>query len=279
MNNNRQQYNKDIIKLLETYINKYPDIRFQQMLYNLNIIENNKDKFNEESKETFNKLNYYITIQYHDISQNNDMFNKTYKNIENCQLNNTINLINKKYTDNLLNNTLSKKCDVQRSKIIENLYSWLEELYNRYYSNKLYFRNFLISDEFINNFIITNIIKDDDTYYDYHINIINKLFKSYIHKTYNKELEFNFAIINTNNPYSYHGSFKYEAEYKLYLYITYPKYNSKTVEDFLENTSIKDIENIQKNIKTINSITNDIMKNELHELNLKYDQEVICKKG
>ena len=95
MNNNRQQYNKDIIKLLETYINKYPDIRFQQMLYNLNIIENNKDKFNEESKETFNKLNYYITIQYHDISQNNDMFNKTYKNIENCQLNNTINLINK----------------------------------------------------------------------------------------------------------------------------------------------------------------------------------------
>ena len=279
MNNNRQQYNKDIIKLLETYINKYPDIRFQQMLYNLNIIENNKDKFNEESKETFNKLNYYIIKQYHDISQNNDMFNKTYKNIENCQLNNTINLINKKYTDNLLNNTLSKKCDVQRNKIIENLYSWLEELYNRYYSNKLYFRNFLISDEFINNFIITNIIKDDDTYYDYHINIINKLFKNYIHKTYNKELEFNFAIINTNNPYSYHGSFKYETEYKLYLYITYPKYNSKTVEDFLENTSIKDIENIQKNIKTINSITNDIMKNELHELNLKYDQEVICKKG
>ena len=279
MNNNRQQYNKDIIKLLETYINKYPDISFQQMLYNLNIIENNKDKFNEESKETFNKLNNYIIKQYHDISQNNDMFNKTYKNIENCQLNNTINLINKKYTDNLLNNTLSKKCDVQRNKIIENLYSWLEELYNRYYSNKLYFRNFLISDEFINNFIITNIIKDDDTYYDYHINIINKLFKNYIHKTYNKELEYNFAIINTNNPYSYHGSFKYETEYKLYLYITYPKYNSKTVEDFLENTSIKDIENIQKNIKTINSITNDIMKNELHELNLKYDQEVICKKG
>lgn len=53
---NRQVYNRAILTILSNYVEKYPDIRFGQMLRNLGI----KPNFDEESKETY--LNLCKTI-------------------------------------------------------------------------------------------------------------------------------------------------------------------------------------------------------------------------
>ena len=46
---NRQLYNRAILKILSNYVEKYPDIRFGQMLCNLDV----NPHFDEESKETY----------------------------------------------------------------------------------------------------------------------------------------------------------------------------------------------------------------------------------
>ena len=53
---NRQVYNRAILKILSNYVEKYPDIRFGQMLCNLGI----GPVFNEESRETYCNLNETI---------------------------------------------------------------------------------------------------------------------------------------------------------------------------------------------------------------------------
>ena len=53
---NRQLYNRAILKILSNYVEKYPDIRFGQMLYNLGV----NPHFDEESKETYWNLNETI---------------------------------------------------------------------------------------------------------------------------------------------------------------------------------------------------------------------------
>lgn len=56
----RQKINLEIVKKLEEYFKKYPDIRFFQALHNLNIIEVKNgeivDKFYEESATTLNRM-------------------------------------------------------------------------------------------------------------------------------------------------------------------------------------------------------------------------------
>ena len=56
---NRQVYNRAILKILSNYVEKYPDIRFGQMLCNLGI----GPVFNEESQEIYLKLNETINKQ------------------------------------------------------------------------------------------------------------------------------------------------------------------------------------------------------------------------
>ena len=53
---NRQLYNRAILAILSNYVEKYPDIRFGQMLFNLDI----KPHFDEESKETYWNLSKTI---------------------------------------------------------------------------------------------------------------------------------------------------------------------------------------------------------------------------
>jgi len=53
---NRQLYNRAILAILSNYVEKYPDIRFGQMLFNLGV----KPHFNQESKETYCNLNETI---------------------------------------------------------------------------------------------------------------------------------------------------------------------------------------------------------------------------
>ena len=54
---NRQESNKEILKKLEYYIEQYPDMRFCQLLYMLDIIDGT-DKFYEESNTTLVNLIY-----------------------------------------------------------------------------------------------------------------------------------------------------------------------------------------------------------------------------
>lgn len=55
--NSRQESNKEILKKLEYYVEQYPDMRFCQLLYILNIMDGS-DKFYEESDTTLIKLNW-----------------------------------------------------------------------------------------------------------------------------------------------------------------------------------------------------------------------------
>ena len=56
---NRQLYNRAILKILSNYVEKYPDIRFGQMLYNLGV----NPIFYEESKKTYWNLSKTINKQ------------------------------------------------------------------------------------------------------------------------------------------------------------------------------------------------------------------------
>ena len=46
-----QEYNLKILDCLKYYITKYPELRFQQILTNLNLIKDNNPLYNEESKQ------------------------------------------------------------------------------------------------------------------------------------------------------------------------------------------------------------------------------------
>lgn len=63
----RQQANREILKNIEEMVNKYPDLRFGQILVNLGVIQYQrdpasfdiigiKDPFNEESVVTLNRM-------------------------------------------------------------------------------------------------------------------------------------------------------------------------------------------------------------------------------
>ena len=62
----RQEANKQILKVLEQEIEAFPDGRFQQILWNMGIVDGEmdekgvmriKDKHHEESVDTLRKLN------------------------------------------------------------------------------------------------------------------------------------------------------------------------------------------------------------------------------
>lgn len=52
----RKEYNKKLLLLLEEEIDKNPEIRFIQLLYNTGIIGEKQDRFYEESKLTYHKV-------------------------------------------------------------------------------------------------------------------------------------------------------------------------------------------------------------------------------
>ena len=68
----RQKYNYKILDLLRAEIERNPQLRFGQILCNLNIlqydIDNNKnipiikDVFYDESVDIFNRMNLYVTL-------------------------------------------------------------------------------------------------------------------------------------------------------------------------------------------------------------------------
>ena len=61
--NRRQEYNKKIIKLLELVVEKYPDLRFCQILSTLDLDKNN---FHEESDVTYKVIKDIIACLYED---------------------------------------------------------------------------------------------------------------------------------------------------------------------------------------------------------------------
>lgn len=63
---NRQDANIKILEILKTYLEKYPDIRFNQLLHNLNIIEPNRDSFYDESDIVFKKVNNSINMEIYE---------------------------------------------------------------------------------------------------------------------------------------------------------------------------------------------------------------------
>ena len=56
---NRQLYNRAILTILSDYVEKYPDIRFGQMLCNLDV----NPHFDQESRETYWNLSKTINKQ------------------------------------------------------------------------------------------------------------------------------------------------------------------------------------------------------------------------
>lgn len=60
MINDRRKDNLAIIRKIVEIMDNYPDMRFQQILYVYNIVEEGEDKFYEEPSETLRKLNHDI---------------------------------------------------------------------------------------------------------------------------------------------------------------------------------------------------------------------------
>ena len=62
----RQETNKEIIKELEKLIDKYPDMRFCQLLWNIGIhvYTDNKDAFYDESSSTLELIKNYKPVQF-----------------------------------------------------------------------------------------------------------------------------------------------------------------------------------------------------------------------
>ena len=56
----RRKDNLAIIRRIVEIMDNHPELRFQQILYIYNIVEEGKDKFYEEPFETLNKLNKNI---------------------------------------------------------------------------------------------------------------------------------------------------------------------------------------------------------------------------
>ena len=66
MSKTRQDYNKEILHEIDKYIEKYPDMRFIQILWSLGIINSKNgvvlDRFYEEPQETLEKIIHTIRI-------------------------------------------------------------------------------------------------------------------------------------------------------------------------------------------------------------------------
>lgn len=60
MIDDRRKDNLAIIRKIVEIMENYPDMRFQQILYVYNIVEEDEDKFYEEPSETLRKLNHNI---------------------------------------------------------------------------------------------------------------------------------------------------------------------------------------------------------------------------
>lgn len=60
MINDRRKDNLAIIRKIVEIMDNYPDMRFQQILYVYDIVEEGEDKFYEEPSETLRKLNHNI---------------------------------------------------------------------------------------------------------------------------------------------------------------------------------------------------------------------------
>lgn len=68
--NNRQKYNKEIIKIIEILIEKYPDIRFNQLLCNLGL--NSGDRYDEEPVKTLEYINKNLSYSEKYIDKENE---------------------------------------------------------------------------------------------------------------------------------------------------------------------------------------------------------------
>lgn len=53
---NRQDYNQQIVNLLSWYVEKYPDIRFGQLLVDIECVPDSQSIFYEESKNTLERI-------------------------------------------------------------------------------------------------------------------------------------------------------------------------------------------------------------------------------
>ena len=59
---NRQENNKEIIKYISNIVDKFPDLRFNQILWNLGLCihdSSGTDLFYEEPSKTLERIKYY----------------------------------------------------------------------------------------------------------------------------------------------------------------------------------------------------------------------------
>lgn len=52
----RKENNKKLLKILEDYLDRNPEIRFNQALINMSIVSQGTDQFFEEPDETLNRV-------------------------------------------------------------------------------------------------------------------------------------------------------------------------------------------------------------------------------
>ena len=58
---NRLEANRELLKLVSTVVEMYPDWRFQQVLWNMSIADGT-DKFYEESVDTLKRVREHLNL-------------------------------------------------------------------------------------------------------------------------------------------------------------------------------------------------------------------------
>ena len=223
---NRQKYNLKILNELQDYFIKYPDIRFNQALINLKLMEDNKNLFNVESEKTYNELNKNNSDNKNDNDKNSISklsLNEFYTIIRN----NCANVICNYFYDNYEHDNRSIIINKIYRYLCKNLITYNIDIIN--YINNLF--NELPTYE-LNNSCLDNI----------HLFIISKLFNTYIKLKYNKEFKLNDNIYNNAVKFSfkeipnlnYHGSIKDESLYELTYNINIIKELDEKAQTFLQ---------------------------------------------
>ena len=294
MKTNRLKLNLQILDILKKLIEEHPELRFKQLLYILNIINDKSDTYAEESSLTLNKINNLIskkTIEKDldtlkvkeptnfdiicsgkkkdDIDEffknyKFDEFFKNYKFDENVY-NEDEKKVEEKISLNEFNNIIK---DNSEKLIVNHFYDNYEYDDRSTIINTVYrylWRQLIVYDINIVN-IINDIFKSipkyemsDDYLYNIHMFIISKLFNTYIKIKYNNELKLNESLYDNCIEFKFKEitNFSYHGSHKD---DTIYKLTYKTTLDDI----IKKFENLKNDIKFL--IQNNLLSNNNVEL-------------
>ncbi len=180
-----KDYNLKILDCLRYYIKKYPELRFQQILTNLNLIKDKNPLYNELSKETFKLLDNYINLKNKTDKLNEINEEAKSINSENSFIKEYVNKSQKSF-ENSIEYALKSDNDICIKQNHKNYFN--DNIYDKkQYNKKPYIKPNLKIDNYFKN-------KYNKTYFNNYLNKIKNNKTSQENKTKLSLNEFNDII-------------------------------------------------------------------------------------